>query len=104
MVLHRDEAAVKPLWERAFGKRPARELYDLRKDPYEMKNVADDPAYADTLRQLEERLTAELKTTGDLRLVGKGDELEEYARDAVPPAEKKPRAKANPKIAPKTPG
>jgi len=102
MVLHRDDAAVKPLWERAFGKRPARELYDLRKDPYETKNVADDPAYADTVRQLEERLTAELKTTGDLRLAGKGDELEKHARDAAPPAEMKPRAKANPKTAPKT--
>jgi len=46
MVLNHDKAAVAPLWNAAFGKRPARELYDLRKDPYEMKNVADDPAYA----------------------------------------------------------
>ena len=30
----------------AFGKRPAEELYDLRKDPDEILNCADDPAYA----------------------------------------------------------
>ena len=30
----------------AFGKRPAEELYDLRKDPDEILNCAGDPAYA----------------------------------------------------------
>lgn len=93
MVLHRGEAAIKPLADQAFGKRPARELYDLRKDPYEMKNVADDPAYAETVRQLDERLTAELTATGDPRIAGKGDELEKHAREtwsmtAKPPSKK----------------
>ena len=32
------------------------ELYDLRKDPREMKNVYDDPAYADTVKQLKAEL------------------------------------------------
>jgi arylsulfatase A-like enzyme len=93
MVLHRGDPAVKPLSQRAFGKRPERELYDLRKDPYELKNVADAPAYAEIVRQLEERLAAELTATGDPRIAGKGDELEKYARES-PPAAKKPRAKA----------
>ena len=46
MLLHRDEPAAAALARRAFDKRPARELYDLRKDPYEMTNLADDPACA----------------------------------------------------------
>jgi len=42
------------------------ELYDLRKDPREMKNVYDDPAYADTVKQLKaelERLRKKYKDT-----------------------------------------
>ncbi len=35
------------LWDLSLGKRPAEELYDLARDPWEMRNVADDPAYKD---------------------------------------------------------
>jgi len=66
VLTHPEDPAFKP----AFGKRPARELYDLHNDPFELKNVADDPAYADTLKSLEARLMAELKATGDPRLAG----------------------------------
>ena len=67
MVLHRHEPSVQPLAERAFGKRPAPELYDLRKDPYEMTDVAEVAAYKTIVSELEARLTAELKATGDPR-------------------------------------
>ena len=39
---------------------PGWELYDLQKDPQEMNNVIDDPAYADTLASLKKQL-AELR-------------------------------------------
>ena len=61
-------------YELAFGKRPEFELYDLRTDPGQLRNVADDPAYADTLQQLSAQLTAELKASDDPRALGKGDE------------------------------
>ena len=32
------------------------ELYDLRRDPHEMVNVADDPAYDDVLREMCRRV------------------------------------------------
>ncbi len=35
---------------------PHTELYDLKKDPDEFRNLADDPAYADTKRELDARL------------------------------------------------
>jgi len=35
---------------------PGCELYDLRKDPHEMRNVYADPAYADTARRLKAEL------------------------------------------------
>jgi arylsulfatase A-like enzyme len=78
LVSHRDDPGVKPFYERAFGKRPARELYDLRKDPYELKNVAEDPAYSATLKELDARLMAELRATGDPRATGGGDEFDAY--------------------------
>jgi len=79
IVSHRDDAAnVKPLYERVFGKRPARELYDLRQDPYELRNVAEDPAYATTVKEFDARLMAELKATGDPRATGGGAELDQY--------------------------
>ena len=59
-----------PAYPRAFAKRPDRELYDLRKDPFELHNLAEDPAYAGNLGLLESRLMAELQTTGDPRLAG----------------------------------
>jgi N-sulfoglucosamine sulfohydrolase len=36
--------------------RPAVELYDLEKDPFELKNLAEDPAYRDTVEQLAQQL------------------------------------------------
>ena len=75
---HRAEPAVKPYYDRAFGKRPARELYDLRHDPYELKNVAEDPAYVDKVKQLDTRLFDELRATADPRASGGGDEFDRY--------------------------
>jgi ABC-type amino acid transport substrate-binding protein len=34
------------------------ELYDLEKDPKELKSVYDDPAYADVVKQMKVRLAA----------------------------------------------
>jgi arylsulfatase A-like enzyme len=37
-------------------KPPQWELFDLQKDPYEMNNVYDDPAYASTVKELKQEL------------------------------------------------
>ena len=42
------------------------ELYDLVKDPKEMKNVIDDPAYAGVLAELRERMSAWYMETCDV--------------------------------------
>ena len=78
LVTHGDDPAVRPYFDRAFGRRPARELYDLRTDPEEMKNVADDPAYADVQQALEARLMAELVATGDPRAGADADAFDRY--------------------------
>lgn len=70
LVTHREDRAIRPLYELAFGKRPACELYDLRHDPHELKNLAADLAFAAKVRELDDRLMAELKTTRDPRVTG----------------------------------
>jgi arylsulfatase A-like enzyme len=79
MVGHRDDgAAHHRLYDLAFAKRPAEELYDLRKDPGQMTNLAGEKAYADVKEQLAARLLAELEATGDPRVVGGAERLEAY--------------------------
>jgi N-sulfoglucosamine sulfohydrolase len=50
---------------RTYLHRPRFELYDLVHDPGETKNLADDPAHAELLRQLQAKLKAFQKQTGD---------------------------------------
>jgi N-acetylglucosamine-6-sulfatase len=44
---------------------PYWELYDLRRDPHETRNVHDDPTYAETARRLREELTDLKQELGD---------------------------------------
>ena len=64
LVDHRNDPRVGRLWDLAFAKRPAEELYDLRKDPEQMENVADRPEYAQDKARLSERLMAESTRDG----------------------------------------
>jgi N-sulfoglucosamine sulfohydrolase len=66
----RNEPRWKWHYDYAFGKRPAEELYDLRKDPDQVKNCADDPEYATIRRDLSERLMKVLRETEDPRVTG----------------------------------
>lgn len=68
LVSHRSDSAVKPLYDLIYGKRPEEELYDLRKDPDQMHDIAGDDAYTDLKRQLSGRLMSILVKTGDPRL------------------------------------
>ncbi|MDX1682977.1 MAG: DUF4976 domain-containing protein, partial [Phycisphaeraceae bacterium] len=40
-------------------------LYDLANDPYELNNLVDDPAYADRLAEMRNRLRALRRKYGD---------------------------------------
>lgn len=53
----------------AFKRRPAEELYDLRKDPDERNNLAADPRHAKILAKLRSRLDAWMKETSDQQKV-----------------------------------
>lgn len=62
----------------AADKRPARELYDIRKDPYELNNLAAEPKVKSVVDKLDAQLIAELKASGDPRATGGGDEFDHY--------------------------
>lgn len=64
------------MFDKFYGRRPMYELYDLRLDPHEMNNVAEDPAYAAVRKEMTDRLFTVLRETGDPRLVEDGKYFE----------------------------
>lgn len=62
----------------AYITRPAEELYDNQTDPFQMNNLAGDPAYAARKKALREKLEAWMEQQGD-----KGQETEMAAYDRV---------------------
>ena len=72
LIMHRDDPGMDKYFDFAFGRRPGEELYDLKKDPHQMTNVAGEAAYAEAKQQLSSRLMKTLKDTGDPRVTGDG--------------------------------
>ncbi|MFW6161579.1 MAG: sulfatase/phosphatase domain-containing protein [Planctomycetota bacterium] len=73
---------------RAYQHRPAEELYDLTQDPWELHNVADEPAYAKVKATLRQRLDAWMAQQGD-----RGIETELQARQRQRAGRRKKRKK-----------
>jgi uncharacterized sulfatase len=64
--------------EWAYAKRPAEELYDVKKDPAQIRNVAQESRYAGILRKLRSQLVDYLHKTRDPRVIGGGEEFDRY--------------------------
>jgi arylsulfatase A-like enzyme len=84
-----------------YGKRPKYELYDLKADPYETKNLADDPAHSATRAELEKRLFAELTRTGDPRMIEDGKYFENPPLSGPVADEEGAKKRKGPKVQPK---
>jgi uncharacterized sulfatase len=69
IVQHRFDPQWKWYYEIAFGKRPSEELYDVKKDPDMIHNLAGKAEFAQVKTKLAERLMTELKLAGDPRVV-----------------------------------
>jgi N-sulfoglucosamine sulfohydrolase len=65
------------LYDLAFAKRPAEELYDCRNDPGQMVNLAGDPDYAKVREALSGQLMEQLRLTGDPRVIGGAEAFDE---------------------------
>ena len=72
IVTSRKDPKVKPIFDHAYGKRPREELYDMNKDPDQMKNLALEPDYSGTVKKLRARLMKYLRDHNDPRLVDNG--------------------------------
>ncbi|MNL39337.1 hypothetical protein D3C87_1616120 [compost metagenome] len=70
MIANKDNPKVKPLFELGFGKRPAEELFDIKKDPDQLHNLAADPALAKVKAELATQMNAYLVQSKDPRTMG----------------------------------
>jgi len=70
MMENREDEDVKRLFEMSFGKLPAEELYAIDKDPAQMKNLADNPAYKEVKNRLARQMENYQKKTADPRVKG----------------------------------
>lgn len=80
IVANRKDPQWKPYYDRTYGKRPQLELFDLKKDPHQMNNVAANPEYKEVVDKLSKQLMTELRETGDPRLIDDGRFFEEVAK------------------------
>lgn len=78
LVTHRDDPGIKPFFDLAFAKRPAEELYDLRSDPEQLKNIAADPEFRAQRERLWQQLESELKASQDPRVIGGAEKFDTY--------------------------
>jgi uncharacterized sulfatase len=78
MVDRREQYAE--LFRLAFERRPAEELYDLRSDPFQLKNLVEDPALAGARKELSARLSEYLRLTDDPRAIGRGSQFDEVMK------------------------
>ncbi len=62
----------------SLGFRPADELYRLSDDPHGVRNLANDPAFSDTMAQLKSQMLSMLKAEGDPRALGNGSLFDTY--------------------------
>lgn len=72
LIAHRNDPQWKWHYDYAFGKRPAEELYDVKADPDQVKNLAADPAYAKIRSELSAELERKLKEANDPRVTSDG--------------------------------
>lgn len=59
-------------WKLNFGKRAAEELYDLKNDPFCMKNLADNISFTVIKSEMKNEMEGRLLGQGDLRMIGYG--------------------------------
>ncbi len=104
--LHKDEAAAIGRGEtptaltpaqRLFmaRRKPQEELYDLQSDPFEIRNLAADPAHAPVLKRLRRELDRWQRECGDLGLIPEEELIERFRPGGVWPVTAAPDLRAS---------
>jgi len=68
------------LFNNAFGKRLAEQLYNIKDDPYCLRDLAGDKNYKEVLASLRMQLERELTVQNDPRVLNGGDVFDTYPR------------------------
>jgi len=72
---------LKHYFDLAYGKRPEFELFDVKKDPYCLTNIYENPRFSSVRQEMKDELINELKRSGDPRVAGPDKEFfESYTR------------------------
>ena len=80
MLENKNNEKIKKYFELAVAKRPAEELYDIKKDPACINNLADLHEFKSIAKKLRTELEQTLTEQGDPRMLGYGDVIESYPR------------------------
>jgi len=76
LIAHRNDPGIQKYFDYAFGRRPGEELYNLRNDPHQLTNVAEQKEYLQARHDLSDKLMQVLEQTGDPRVTGDGTKFE----------------------------
>jgi arylsulfatase A-like enzyme len=79
LVLDRQaDPEIAPFFQLATAKRPAEELYDLKRDPHQVENVAGRPAHRAAQQRLRAELDRWMRETGDPRAGADDDRWDRF--------------------------
>lgn len=78
MMRGENDPTLRRYFELSFGHRPAEELFDLRKDPAQVNNVAHQEEYRAIKASLRQRVLEWMKATHDPRLNPKDDSIDGF--------------------------
>jgi hypothetical protein len=79
------DPAIAALFQLATAKRPAEELYDLKRDPQQVANVAGQPAHRAAQQRLRAELDGWMRETGDPRATADDDRWDRFPYYGQPP-------------------
>lgn len=78
LIARGDDPLIGKFFRLAMEKRPAEELYDLRKDSGQLNNIAGKTEYATAQQRLRAALDNWMRTTGDPRATSDDDRWDHY--------------------------
>ena len=80
LIQNRNHQKYKPFFHLSVNKRPGEELFNIKKDPSCLNNLALDPEFLKITQKYRNEMNKFLKATGDPRANGNGDIWESYKR------------------------
>ena len=103
-IIYRNQSAIMQEWLRmqAAGElsgpaalwmrtsRPAEELYDVRRDPHQIENIAAEPAHRPTLERMRAAVAEWMTRTGDQGLINEPEMIQRMWPGGVQPATARP--------------